>query len=271
MTTPPTSAPGMPDWSVGRYEDTAASLLPAAEIVVERAAIAPGEHVVDVGCGTGNGALLAAAEGARVTGVDPAVRLLEVARAEASARGLDATFVAGTAAGIPLPDGDADVVMSVFGAIFAPDPAAAIAEMVRVTAPSGRIVLSAWIPEGAIAEVGRMFGMAVAKAVGAPPPAGPPFAWHDRDALAGLFGAHGFAVELSEHPFAFSAPSLDAYVDGEFSTHPLGVAGRAVLEARGEAQPAFERAVAMLAAANEDPDGFRLTSRFVVATARHST
>jgi len=66
-----TSSPSL-DWSIGNYEHTADQLMPAARLVVDRAAPAPGERVVDVGCGTGNAALLAAARGARVTGVDPA-------------------------------------------------------------------------------------------------------------------------------------------------------------------------------------------------------
>ena len=121
------------DWSIGCYERTAAQLLPAAEAVVARAAPLAGELVVDVGCGTGNAALLAAARGARVIGVDPAARLLEVARAEAAARELEATFVAGEAAAIPLPEASADAVVSVFGVIFAPDAAAAAAELTRVS------------------------------------------------------------------------------------------------------------------------------------------
>src|SRR4051794_13197189 len=129
-----------PDWGLGRYEDTAGRLEPAARAVVERIAPAAGEAVVDVGCGTGNAALLAAERGARVTGIDPAPRLLEVARQAAAARGLDATFALGHAAALPLADGDADAVVSVFGVIFAPDPRAAAAEMARVTAPGGRIV-----------------------------------------------------------------------------------------------------------------------------------
>src|SRR5690349_10371870 len=131
------------DWSVGNYERTAGQLLPAAEELIEVAAPREREHVVDVGCGTGNAALLAAARGARVTGVDPAPRLLEVARERAQARRLDATFAVGHAAALPLGDGEADVVLSVFGVIFAPDPPAAAAELARVTAPGGRIVLSA--------------------------------------------------------------------------------------------------------------------------------
>src|SRR4051795_13544273 len=103
------SGPPTLDWSLGRYEDTALQLLPAARVVVDRAAPSAGDRVVDVGCGSGNAALLAAERGARVTGVDPAARLLDVAREEAAARGLDANFALGEAAALPLADGEADV------------------------------------------------------------------------------------------------------------------------------------------------------------------
>lgn len=260
------SAPRL-DWSVGRYERTAEQLLPAARVAVDRAAPAEGEHVVDVGCGTGNAALLAAARGARVTGVDPAERLLEVARQAAREAGLDATFVAGEAAALPLRDGEADVVLSVFGVIFAPDPSAAAAELVRVTGSAGRIVLTAWIPEGAISELTRVSRQAVMEALGAPP--GPqPFAWQDRDALAGLFGPLGFDVEVAEEQIAFTASSPREYLDVESGDHPLWVAGRAVLEPLGRVDALRDRALEILQRRNEDPDAFRVTSRYVVATAR---
>src|SRR5919197_4358442 len=229
------------DWSLGRYEDTATRLEPAARVVVRRAAPAAGEHVVDVGCGTGNASLLAAERGARVTGVDPAARLLEVARAEPAARGLDATFALGEAADLPLTDGEADVVLSAFGVIFAPDPAAAASEMARVTAPGGRIVLSAWIPEGAISECARAAGETVRRAAGAPP-GPPPFAWHDRDALAALLAPHGFAaVDVVEERHPFTGASPRAYLATELESHPMSVAGRAILEPRGEAEALRER------------------------------
>src|SRR3954447_25083158 len=157
------SGPPTLDWSLGRYERTAEQLMPAARLLVERAAPAAGERVVDVGCGTGNAALLAAERGARVTGVDPAARLLAVAREQARERSLDADFVAGDAAALPLAEGEADLVLSVFGVIFAPDVEAAAAEMARVTGPDGRVVFSAWIPEGPIAAVNRMAREAVAQ------------------------------------------------------------------------------------------------------------
>jgi len=255
------------DWSVGRYEHTAAQLLPAARAVVERAAPSAGQRVVDVGCGTGNAALLAAARGAHVTGVDPAPRLLEVARQRAAAQALDATFALGEAAALPLPDDAADVMLSVFGVIFADAPSDAAAEMARVTAADGRIVLSAWIPEGAISEAARAAQTAVREALGAP--AGPPpFAWHDHAALAGLFEPHGRQIDVQEHRLAFTATSPAEFLDRESDNHPLAIAGRAVLEPTGRGDALRDRMLSIYAAANEDADGFRVTSRYIVATAQ---
>ena len=262
-TTP--TASGIVDWGVGRYEQTAAQLMPTARVVVDAAAIEPGDRVVDIGCGTGNAALLAATRGAIVAGIDPAARLVAVARERATAGGLDAAFVTGTAADTPLGDDAADVVMSAFGVIFAPDPAAAVAEMARITAPGGRIVLSAWIPDGAIAASTRAAADAVTRALGEP--ARLPFAWYDHDALSALFAPHGFAVEVEEHRQAFTATSPRAYVEDVFDSHPLWVSGRALLASRGQAAAVRDRALQILIEANEDPHAFRVTSRYVVAVA----
>ena len=251
------------DWGIGSYEHTAAQLEPAARVVVDRAAPAAGERVVDVGCGTGNAALLAAGRGAQVTGVDPAGRLLEVARRRAADAGVAASFSEGHAAALPVADGEADLVMSVFGVIFAPEPPAAAAEMARVTAPGGRIVLSAWQPDGAVHRAVGAAAQAVRDALGAPA-APPSFAWHDRDALAGLFGPHGFQVEIGEEAIAFTGASAEAFLE-EGADHPLAVAGEAVLGPRGESEALRRRMLAIYEEANEDPDAFRVTSRYVVA------
>lgn len=255
----------MIDWGIGHYESTATQLLPVARKLVDWARPAPGENVVDVGCGTGNAALLAAERGANVTGVDPAERLLEVARVDAAARGLDAAFVKGDAASMPLEDGSADLVLSVFGVIFAPDPEAAGAELARVTAEHGRIVLAAWIPGGAIGAAAREARETINRALDRPP-GPPPFPWHEQDALAGLFGPHGFEVSLREDTQSFGGPSLSDYVNGELQNHPMWVAGRTVLEPRGEVQPLLERTMAIFEEANEADEGFQVTSRYVIAT-----
>jgi SAM-dependent methyltransferase len=260
-----TTAP-KPDWGHGHYERTAAQLMPAARVVVEHAAPIAGERVLDVGCGTGNAALLAAERGARVTGVDPAPRLLEVARAQAAERGLTADFVAGDAAALPLADGEADLVLSLFGVIFAPDAAAAAAELGRVTAPAGRVVFTAWIPEGAISRMNRLAREAVARALGMPP-APPPFAWHEHEALDTLLRPLGFEVSLEEHQLPFTGASARDFLDAELANHPVALAGRAVLEPRGELAPLRERMLDVLEEANEDPDAFRVTSRYLAATA----
>src|SRR5689334_19832486 len=166
------------DWSLGRYEPTAEQLVPAAALAVERAAPAPGDVVLDVGCGTGNAALLAAARGADVTGVDPSPRLLAAARDRAAAKGRRIAFVEGVAEALPVPDASVDVLLSVFGAIFTADPHRTADELVRVTADRGRIVLTAWLPGGAMSKLAKASSAAVFGALGQDPP--PVFAWHDR-------------------------------------------------------------------------------------------
>src|SRR5215213_2840414 len=96
------------DWSAGSYEATAAELAPVAEAVVARSGVGPGDDVVDVACGTGNAALVAAARGARVVGVDGAPRLLSVAAERAVALGLDVEWREGDLAALPAEDATAD-------------------------------------------------------------------------------------------------------------------------------------------------------------------
>lgn len=259
-------APPM-DWGIGSYESLAAQLLPAARVVVESAGLRPHERVLDLGCGTGNAALLAAERTGEVTGVDPAGRLLEIAQAQAAREGKKVTFLPGEAASLPVGDCAVDVILSVFALIFVPDPSAAAAEMSRVLAPGGRIVLSAWIPAGAMFEMTSAAAVAVGQAVGAPQ--GPaPFAWEQRDALLELLGPHGFSVEVTHHALAFTASSAREFLDDQAQHHPMAVAGLGVLEQLGQAQALRARLLAILQDGNEDAGKFRVTSRYVVATAR---
>lgn len=253
------------DWGTGRYETTAERLAPAARVVVGHASPRPGERVLDLGCGTGNAAVLAARAGATVTAVDPAARLLQAARERALAEGVDIDFRQGEAASIPIADGSVDVIVSVFAVIFAPDPEAAAAEMSRVLSPDGRIVLSAWVPGGAVLEMSRAAGEAVMRAVGAPAPV-EGFRWQDRDALAGLFGPHGFAVDVEEHELVTTASSVDEYLDEQSRDHPMAISAMAVLEKLGRAEEVRADLRRILVEGNEDPAAFRATSRYVVAT-----
>ena len=258
------------DWGLGHYERTAAQLAPVADVVVDRASPRAGERVLDLGCGTGNAALVAAARGAAVIGVDPAPRLLDVARRRAVDQGVDVTFAPGDAAALPVEDGSVDVVLSVFGVVFAADPVAAAAEMARVTAPHGRVVLSAWLGDGAVSEVVRMAREIQMAALDAPPMPSP-FAWHEHDALAGLLKPHGFSVQVDRHRHVFTAASIDDYVRDELVNHPLFVASRETLAARGKGDveaEVLDRAREILAARNEDPNRLAVSGGYVVATAQ---
>ncbi len=263
----PARADAAMDWGIGCYESLAAQLLPAARAVVDSAGLRPDERVLDLGCGSGNAALLAAERTGEVTGVDPAPRLLEIARAQAEREGKKVTFLPGDAASLPVGNGAVGVILSVFALVFAPDPGAAAVEMSRVLAPRGRIVLSAWIPAGAMFEMTSTAADAVRQAVGSPP--GPaPFAWEQRDALLDLLGPHGFSVEVSHHALAFTGPSARDFLDEQLQSHPMAVSGFRVLDQLGQAQRLRARLLAILENGNEDGRGFRVTSRYVVATAR---
>jgi SAM-dependent methyltransferase len=272
MTTPAghaASPAGSPDWGVGRYEPTGEQLAPASVRAVQCAAPTPGEVVLDVGCGSGNAALLAAATGARVTGIDPAPRLLGVARDRAAAEGREIAFLEGSSEALPVADASVDVVLSVFGVVFSRDPRRAAAELMRVTAEPGRIVLTAWLPGGAMSEVASVSQAAVLRALGRESP--PAFAWHDRETLEGVFGPHGFSVELEEATLTHSGPSLDAFISDVLEVHPLAVAGRALLERNGQAEGLRARTRAILAEGNEDSEGFAVVSRYVLVTVRRSS
>ena len=265
-TTPlPTGPPPM-DWGRGAYERTAVALAPAAEAVVLAGRVRPGQRVLDVGCGTGSAALIAARAGAQVTAVDPAPRLLDVTRAQASREGLTIEVLPGEAASLPVSDRRFDAVLSNFAVIFAADPAAAVAEMARVVAPYGRIVFSAWLPGGAIGQVNAAAMDMVRRALGAPaPPA--PFDWHDQSALAALFAAHDMTVTVEQHELAFTAASPQAFFEAQRTSHPVAIAGFEVLERLGQAEPARTRLLRILEEGNEDATAFRSTSRYIVVTA----
>lgn len=249
------------DWGAGRYETTAEQLQPVAVALVAAAAVKPGEDVLDVGCGTGNAALLAAAAGAHAVGVDPAQRLIGVARERASQDGLDAEFLAADAIALPFEDASFDVVMSVFGVIFAVPAQKATAEMLRVLRPGGRILLTVWTDTGPLAQTSRLAGQMVAEVLGVKPAS--PVGWGDPERLRELFAPAG--VSVAAHSIAFTAPSPEAWsAAGE--DHPLAVAGRAVLEPAGRWQELNERMAAMVAAANEDPLAFRTTSHYSIVT-----
>ncbi len=266
------------DWSLGQYEPTGESLLPISGVVVAMSEPLVGKRVVDLGCGTGNAALLAAERGAVVTGVDPAARLLEVARKRAVERGVEVEFVAGDAGSIPVEDGATDLLLSVFAVIFAPDADAAIAEMTRVTAPDGLIRLTSWVPGGSMTAINRAAGQFMTEVFGPTPAAAPeptaapePLAWHDEDALRAAFAKYGFVVDVDRQTMSLTAASVEEYLE-KSAQHPMAVSAAQALSSRPDAHDLQAALAARLLAAvqevNEDPAALKLFNDYAIVTAR---
>jgi SAM-dependent methyltransferase len=136
------------------------ALTPVAVEVIRRAALRPGETVLDVGTGTGTAARLALGDGRRVIGLDGAAGMLEIARQEVP----EAELIQSDFSAIPLDDGAIDVLLAVHALLFATDRVAALREWLRVTAPGGRIELSVpgpvpFVPMSVFGEVYDVYGI----------------------------------------------------------------------------------------------------------------
>jgi ubiquinone/menaquinone biosynthesis C-methylase UbiE len=220
-------------WAAGDYPTVAKrQLWPVGERIVRQAGVRSGEDVLDVACGTGNAALRAAAAGARTVGVDLTPELLDAGRALAHDAGVAIEWKQGDAESLPAADESFDVVLSVFGCMFAPRHDVVARELARVLRRGGRLAITAWTPEGA---AGRFF-----RAMGAymppPPPefATPPLAWGTEEHVRRLFAGTGMELEFRRETVDFPRlESIEAEI--EFATAKFGplVMARKFLESQG--------------------------------------
>lgn len=162
-------------WMAGDFGQIARLNAETGAEFVERLKIPRGARVLDVACGTGNTAIPAARTGAVVTGVDIATNLLDQARKRAAAEKLKVQFEEGDAEELPYPNATFDVVLTMFGAMFAPRPERVAAELLRVLKPGGLLAMANWTPEGF---VGKTFEIS-AKVTPPPPGVPPSVLWGD--------------------------------------------------------------------------------------------
>jgi ubiquinone/menaquinone biosynthesis C-methylase UbiE len=189
-------------WMAGDFGKIAEYSAKYAEAFVEVLDIRPGMQVLDVACGIGNLAIPAARKEARVTGVDIASNLLAQARSRAEAEGLKVAFEEGDAEQLRFPDEQFDLVMSMFGAMFAPDPDRVASELARVCRHGGRIAMANWTPEGFM---GKMFRLASRHL---PPPVElpAPTLWGDEAVARLRLRDHGVDIKTTRRSILFEYP-----------------------------------------------------------------
>ena len=218
---PTTDTPANPNkslWEKGDFTRIAASMRESGASLVRRIGLEPGTDVLDLGCGDGTTAIPAAQLGANVRGVDIAGNLVAAGRARAAELHVDnCTFEEGDASNLVGVDDDSvDVLVSIFGAMFAPRPFDTAREMVRVVRPGGRIVMGNWIPGDPtlVAQILKISG-----SYSPPPPEGfvSPVTWgveehiRERFTAAGVVGDN-ITCERDTYVFDFTG-SPQEFVD----------------------------------------------------------
>jgi len=222
-TTSSVANPNKALWEKGDFTRIAASMRDSGEAVIYSLGITPGLRVLDLGCGDGTTALPAARLGAEVLGVDIASNLVEAGNRRAAREGLsNCRFLEGDASDLrTLDDNSFDLVVSIFGAMFAPKPFDVAKEMVRVTRSSGRIVMGNWIPNDPtlVAQL-----LKISSAFAPPPPEGfiSPMTWGVEANVIERFAASGVPQEqiaIARDTSTFTYPSPPSALLEAFRTY----------------------------------------------------
>jgi SAM-dependent methyltransferase len=185
-----------------------------------------------------------------------------VARERARASGAEIDFREGDLLHLPVTDGAADVVVSVFGVIYATDPAGSLGEIRRVVRPGGRVLLSAWVPAGPIDGMLAAMGRVLSRVTKSTPTK--PFPWSDQTEVGGLASAAGLHLESTTRgELAIHDSSPEAYVAAG-REHPMALSVRPILQQASAETEVQEAMTAVLRDANEDPDAFLVHSPYVI-------
>ena len=210
-------------WEKGDFTRIAESMRESGEALVRKLGITKGLKVLDLGCGDGTTALPEARLGADVLGVDIATNLVEAGNKRAKEEGLtNCKFQEGDASNLhELKDHTFDLVVSIFGAMFAPKPFDVAKEMVRVTRPGGRIIMGNWIPNDPtlVAQV-----LKISSSYSPPPPEGfiNPMTWGVENNVVERFAGAGVPKEkisFAKDTYTFDYPSAPSELLSAFRNY----------------------------------------------------
>jgi len=246
-------------WEKGDFTRIAASMRESGEALAASLGVKKGQKVLDLGCGDGTTALPSAKLGADVLGVDIARNLVEAGNRRAAEHGLtNLRFQEGDASNLEgLADKSFDLVVSIFGAMFAPRPFDVAREMARVTRPGGRIVMGNWIPNDPtlVAQI-----LKISAAYTPPPPEGfvSPMTWGIEANVIERFGAAGIPADKisflrDTYVFNFSAPPSGLVDEFRLYYGPTMNAFEAA-EKNGRADALRQELVALFESQNRSPD-----------------
>ena len=246
-------------WDAGNFAAVAERISGCGELVIERAGVEAGMDVLDVACGTGNASIPAARAGARVTGLDFAPGLLEIARERAADAMVEIEFVEGDAQELPFEDASFDRVVSTFGHMFVPDHRRAAGEMKRVLRPDGVIAVACWMPEGSIGRMNKM----IAELIPPPPGGQPPILWGTEEHVRELWGD----AEFEPHAIVWTDESPEAYARFMLDSFgPLLNAREVLADRADELDEAFTN---FLRSENEADDGtLRFRGEYLLSVVR---
>jgi len=222
-------------WTAGDFPKMGVELSIVGELLCESVPVLAGDRVLDVGTASGNTALAAARRRAVVTGVDLTPAMLERARLRAAAEGLHIDFQHGDATALTFEDASFDVVMSTFGAIFAPDPEKTAAEMARVCRRGGKIAMANWTPEGMLGKLFRILARYSPQGT----QVDLPVSWGDEAVLKKRLGPYVSDLRIKREVVRFRSLSPAHWV--EFMKTCFGPAIRAFQHSSSEAQEALEK------------------------------
>jgi SAM-dependent methyltransferase len=196
-------------WASGDYSVIGTRLTITGELLCEAADVRADQRVLDVAAGNGNASLAAARRWADVTSTDYVPELLDRGRIRAEAEGLEVTFLEADAERLPFPDASFDVVLSVYGVMFAPNQEQAAGELLRVCRPGGKIGLANWTPESFIGHLFRAIGAYL------PPPPGlrSPALWGTEERLRELFGSEVSSLNVTRRHYLFRYRSAAHWLD----------------------------------------------------------
>ncbi len=253
-------------WEAGDYAELSPYVAELSEGLVEATGVRSGMEVLDIGTGSGTGAILAAQRGARATGLDLAPALLDRGREAAAKADVEVAWVEGDAEALPFDNESFDVVISSIGHMFAPRHRQAADEMLRVCKSGGAIGFCAWTPEGLVGEIFAKQGPYMP-----PPPdyASPPILWGSEDHVREMIGDGVADLDMKRRAVTieFDGPPdqwLEYFAD---NFGPLTTA-REMVEPQGRWDDLARELTSVFADANEVDQGMRFKQEYLLVAAK---